>query len=220
MKGSRVVLAVLIIGLVILGGYLYTTTRAKEHSPEIDTTRAQILAYLGGLDCYSYQENITTTIGNETTESTINGGRIYGTYYFEGQRSGLHWYAVIINNTLKERIITNETTKDVNITLSKDGKALSLSVDPVKIGLQAVGAGKLVEKGKNNITYTFDITVPPSLNIEMNGTVTVFWDGERVTRLMFNVEVGTQGRQTEKRTIIAIIREECRKPEWFKKVLR
>ncbi|WP_367883844.1 hypothetical protein [Thermococcus peptonophilus] len=49
MKGSRVVLAVLIIGLVILGGYLYTTTRAKEHSPpEIDTTRAQILAYLGG----------------------------------------------------------------------------------------------------------------------------------------------------------------------------
>lgn len=198
-------------------GYLYTQ-RASDHSPQVDTSRAQILAYLGGLDCYSYHENITTIIGDETIESSINGSRINGTYYFEGQRSGLHWYAVVINNTLKERIMTNGTTKDVNITLSKDERAMFLSVDPVKMGLQAVGVGKLVEKNKDKITYAFEITLSPSTDFKMNGTVTVLWDGGRVTKLIFNVEVWTQGRQSENRTIIAAIKENCVQPKWLKEL--
>lgn len=217
MKGSQAALAVILIGIVIIGGYLYTQ-RASKHSPQIDTSRTQILAYLGGLDCYSYHENITIIIGNETIESSINGGRINGTYYFEGQRSGLHWYAVIINNTLKERIITNETTKDINITLSKDERAMFLSVDPVKVGIQAFGVGKLVEKNKDKITYAFDITLSLSADVEMNGTVTVLWDGRRATKLIFNVEVWTQGRQSEKRTIIAAIKENCVQPKWLKEL--
>ncbi|MBP1912023.1 hypothetical protein [Thermococcus stetteri] len=217
MKGWRTIVVGIIIGLVILGGYVYTS-RTQSHSPEIDTTRAQILAYLGDLDCYSYIENVTTTAENRTVESNIEGGKINGTYYFQGESKGLIWHAVILNNTLLERISINGTTREVNLTLSADEKALFLSADPVKIALQAVGAGKLVRKDKDSRVYSFNILVSPSTNVRMNGTVTVFWDGEKVTKLIFNVKVRTTDGQTEKRTITAAIREKCEQTEWAKEL--
>jgi hypothetical protein len=218
MKGWRAGIALIIAGLILGGGYLYVS-KIREPSKTVDTTRTKVLSYLGALDCYSYLENVTTTAGNRTVKSSIAGGKINSIYYFQGRRQDIVWYAILRNSTLKELISVNGTRRDVNVTLSNNEKAMFLSMDPVRIGLQAVGAGKQLEKDKNSVKYGFSITVSPSTGIRMNGTVTVFLEGNKVTRLVFDVNVISSDGQVEKRTITAVIEGKCELPEWAKGLL-
>lgn len=49
--------------------------------------------------------------------------------------------------------------------------------------------GKFVEKNKDKIIYVFEIILLLSIDFKMNGIVIVFWDGGRVIKFIFNVEV-------------------------------
>ncbi|WP_456367326.1 hypothetical protein [Thermococcus sp.] len=214
---KKLLAGVLILGvlLAIAGGYSYLQEKGPSKKP--DTTRAKILSYLGGLECYSYVETGQITRTNQTVNITLWGGKYNDTYYFHEKVGELEWYGIIVNSTLKEKILVNGTFNNVTAVLSRDEKAMFLSFDPVRVAIHAIGVGKLLEKDKTSATYSFNITVSPSRVIRMGGTITVFWSGKNVEKIVLNVSVIYPSGIYEKRELTAVLGA-CKRPHWLNKL--
>ncbi|GAB6135927.1 hypothetical protein JCM16307_14760 [Thermococcus prieurii] len=215
MKGRVVIVAIIVVLLVAIGAYVY---HGKSSGSTGVPYKAFILSNLGSLNCYSYTENATVVRDGKTLHISMKGGYFNGTYYFHGKRSGLEWYIVLKNTTAKEIVIMNGTKKKFTATLTLDETARTEAYDPVKVALQAIGAGTEIKRDSDSVTYRFLITVSPSNDLKMNGTITVKLKDKVPTGFVIDADLLLGGKKVEHRSITAVLSRGCSLPEWVKEL--
>ncbi|WP_145955361.1 hypothetical protein [Thermococcus henrietii] len=214
-KGRVVIVAIIVVLLVAIGAYVY---HGKGSGSTGVPYKAFILSNLGSLNCYSYTENATVVRDGKTLHISMKGGYFNGTYYFHGKRSGLEWYIVLKNTTAKEIVIMNGTKKKFTATLTLDETARTEAYDPVKVALQAIGAGTEIKRGSGSVTYRFLITVSPSNDLKMNGTITVKLKDKVPTGFVIDADLLLGGKKVEHRSITAVLSRSCSLPKWVKEL--
>lgn len=213
MKSRTLAVLVVAVLLTAVGAYAYYN---KASGPEGAPYATLILSDLGALDCYSYIENSTVEEDGNVIKTSLEGGYFNGTYYFHGKRPGFEWYIVLQDRTANELVITNGTKKNFTVWLTREEAARIRAYDPVKVAIQAVGAGTEISRDSNNATYQFSITLPPSDRLKMNGTITVELEDKVPVSFIIDGDLILDGEKVEHRTIKAILRRDCSVPEWVK----
>jgi len=214
-KGKVVIAALIVVLLAAIGAYVYYE---RSNSSTGVPYKAFILSNLGALDCYSYTENATVVRDGKTLHVSMKGGSFNGTFYFHGKRSDLEWYIVLQNTTAKELVIMNSTKRNFTTTLTLDETARTEAYDPVRVALQAIGAGTEIKRDSGSVTYRFLITVSPSNDLKMNGTITVKLKDKVPTVFVIDADLLLDGKKVEHRSITAVLSKNCSIPEWVKEL--
>ena len=182
--------------------------------------KGAILAKMGSLACYQYQENLTTIDGNVTDHTTIYGGYSNGSYFFHGKKGNFEWWGLLEGKNLTEKILRNGSVSRVNLTLT-DSEIKDLTLyDPIKTGLMALGSTSAVKVSKSWITanYTIYITYWSSGAI-MTGSIKVLYGKDYTPkRIEMTGKISRGNEILQEFSISALIVNSCELPEWAKEL--
>ncbi|MCD6372005.1 MAG: hypothetical protein J7L37_00400 [Thermococcus sp.] len=215
-KFIGVIVAVLVIAGIV--GVWYSSNHPLK---EVQVNpKGAILAKMGSLTCYQYDENLTTIDGNVTDHTTIYGGYSNGSYFFHGKKENFEWWGLLEGKNLTEKILRNGSVSQVNLTLT-DSEIKDLTLyDPIKTGLMALGSTSAVEVSKSWITanYTIYITYWGSGAI-ITGTIKVLYGKDYTPkRIEMTGKISRGNEILQEFSISALIVNSCELPEWAKEL--
>ncbi len=218
MNGKVVGAIIAVLIIVGIAGILHSSTSPSKE--KIGNPKGAVLATMGSLGCYQYEENITTTEKGVTEHSTIDGGYSNGSYFFHGRKKGLEWWGLLEGNNLTEKILRNGSVSWANLSLTRsEVKDLTL-YDPVKTGLRALGSTSAVAVSGQRITanYTLYITYKGSGAI-MTGTIKVLY-GEDYSpkRIELEGKISRGEKILQEFSISAVLSSSCELPGWVKEL--
>ena len=214
MNGKMVGAIIAILIIIGIAGIWYSS-QSPNKTTQVNPKGA-IVARMGSMNCYQYQENITTIQGNVTEHSTVEGGYSNGSYFFHGKKNGLEWWGLIEGKRLSEKVLRNGNVTHINVNLTQaDIKDLTL-YDPIKTGLRALGSASSVEVSGSWITsnYTIYITYKGSGAI-MSGTIKVLYGNDYTPEKIELTGKISNGKEIlQEFSLSAKIIPSCQLPEW------
>jgi|GEM_PF-4999840 len=212
---GAIVSVLIIVGIVGVWYSSHSPTKPAQVNP-----KGAILARMGSMACYQYQENITTIEGNVTEHSAVEGGSSNGAYFFHGRKKGLEWWGVIRGKTLLEKVSSNGTVSHIKVNLTEGEIKDLLLYDPIKTGLRALGSASSVRVSGSWVAsnYTIYITYKGSGAL-MTGTVRVFYGKDYTPEKIELTGKISNGREVlQEFSLSAKIIPSCGLPEWAKEL--
>ncbi|MDI3475721.1 MAG: hypothetical protein PWQ79_886 [Thermococcaceae archaeon] len=215
MKGK--ILAGIIIGVLLVVAIIGIMTYSpRERGKTTEDYRGYVVAKLSSLKCYTYSANLSTVSNGQKRESHVEGGYTEGAYFFHGKNPQAEWWAVIENNTLKEKIQKEGGTSDVVLNLTKEELSDVLRYEPVKLAFRALSSSSEVKSGENWVegNYTFYTTYLGKGAI-LTGSVKVEFDkGYLPKKLEIRGQITSGKEVLESFELSAELSSSCNVPQW------
>jgi len=215
MKMKPVAIAALVLIIIGIAAW-YQTSHAPAAHKQVTDYKGILVANMGSMKCYTYEENLTTTSNGKTTHSSILGGYYNGTYFFHGKTANMEWWAVIKGNRFIEKISKGGKTTTVQMNLTKKEIQDMLLYEPVKLGLRALGSGTTVKSGPSVVVVDYTMYVPYNGNTAiMVGRAEVGFTKD-YSREKMNISgtISPGNNILEKLSISAVVHATCHVPEW------
>lgn len=216
----RKYVAVVAILLLLVGGFSAWYLSRKGSTHRYIDYRGLVLSRMAGMNCYTYSGNSTVTVNNESETTPIEAGMNGSVYFFHGKKSGMEWWAVLRNGTLREKILKGGKTSYTEFNLTHDEIEGLLLYNPIKVGIRALGSSSSVKVFKNTILANYTIyTTYTGESVLLTGNIEVIFDDDYRPTEIHLVEDIQQGDKLLKRIELSVkVNASCDIPKWVREV--